>query len=158
LSIKAESEAQISISKTRTKGEVQLAELAAYNTSQVQGNTPLFSETYLQLMFNTTGWVAYIAKPIGALIATLFAFVDVARGATRPLITWYYAAASLWITWTAYQALLHMGREMMPHMAHDVWSMSITTIQSLSITCVTWWFADRRIGKALTKNIINKQW
>lgn len=149
LTIQAEADANVRITETQVRGATELREMDAYVASQELGNKNLFRSTYLNRLYDVTGWAKYIALPVAFLVTVLFAFVDIFKGVMRPALTAYYAAASLWLTWESYKLLDAKGIALTPIMAHDIFSSSVNTIMCLTITCVTWWFADRRMGKFL---------
>lgn len=151
LSIAAEADANVKITEAQVKGATELREMDAYIVSQKEGNKDLFRATYMSKLYDVSGWAKYVALPIAFLCTLLFALVDLLKGITRPALTAYYAGASFWLTWQSYKLLEAKNIALTPIMAHDILSQSIQTIMCLTVTCVTWWFADRRMGKFLTE-------
>ncbi len=149
LMIQAEADKAVKITETEVRGAVEIAEIESYKISQTVGNKSLFKSSYLDKMYEVDGWPRYLAHPIAFVLTTLFALVDVFRGVMRPALTAYYAGASLLLTYESYKLLQASGSALTPAMASAILTSSINTIMCLSITCVTWWFADRRMGKFL---------
>jgi hypothetical protein len=112
----------------------------------------MFSQKWIDKLFMVTGWVRCIAIPVGVLIAFLFGMVDFLKAFTRPGITWLFTGATLFLAYTAYQVLGAAGMSAMDTAA----AMAILThimdiVLYLTVSCVTWWFGDRRIAKFLTR-------
>jgi hypothetical protein len=151
LTIEAEAAANVKITEAQVKGATELREMDAYVVSQQEGNKEMFRSSYMNKLYEVSGWAKYVALPIAFLCTFMFALVDLVKGFTRPALTAYYAGASLWLTMESYKLLEARGLALTPSMAHEILTSSVETIMCLAITCVTWWFSDRRIGKILTK-------
>jgi hypothetical protein len=148
----AETEANIKITQVETEAAVELADSQAYLKSIELGNKNMFSQKWIDKLFMVTGWVRFIAIPVGVLIAFLFGMVDFLKAFTRPGITWLFTGATLFLAYTAYQVLGASGMSAMDTTA----AMAILThvmdiVLYLTVSCVTWWFGDRRIAKFLTR-------
>jgi hypothetical protein len=148
----AETEANIKITQVESEAAIELADSQAYLKSIELGNKNMFSQKWIDKLFMVTGWVRFIAIPVGVLIAFLFGMVDFLKAFTRPGITWLFTGATLFLAYTAYQVLGASGMSAMDTTA----AMAILThvmdiVLYLTVSCVTWWFGDRRIAKFLTR-------
>jgi len=148
----AETEANIKVTQVEAEAAIELADSHAYLKSIELGNKNMFSQKWIDKLFSVTGWVKFIAIPVGVLIAFLFGMVDFLKAFTRPGITWLFTGATLFLAFTAYQVLGAAGMSAMDTAA----AMAILThimdiVLYLTVSCVTWWFGDRRIAKFLTR-------
>jgi len=148
----AETEANIKITQVETEATVELADAGAYLKSIELGNKNMFSQKWIDNLFAVQGWTRFIAVPIGVFIAFLFGMVDFLKAFTRPGITWLFTGATLFLAFTAYNVLGSAGMSAMDTTA----ALAILThimdiVLYLTVSCVTWWFGDRRIAKFLTR-------
>ena len=158
--MKAEAEMQIQVTKAEIEGEIELADVKAYSDSQTVGNQKMFSEQWIDKLFSIQGWVKYIAIPFGVIIAVLFAFVDFLRGFMRPGLTMYLTGMTTVITWMAWKIIQSNGMEMTASEAVAIYNQVISIVIYLTVSCVTWWFGDRRTAKflqSINKNGNNKE-
>lgn len=149
--MKAEAEASIQVTAAQVEGAVTLEEVKAYKTSQKTGNANVFLESFMERMFSTTGWIAYLAHPVGVLICLLFGMVDTIKGLARPVITIYLLGVSTWITVQAWTLLDSMGGAITPVQATNLVSKAIFVLLYLTVTAVTWWFGDRMTAKGMER-------
>lgn len=148
--MKEKAKMQIEITKNKIKGELDLADMEVYGKSQEAGNKPMFSEKWIEKLFTVTGWVKYFAIPFAVLMASAFAFVDFLRGFMRPGITMYLTGLTTAITYMAWDILQTHGVEgMSVTESMGIYDRVITIVIYLTVSCVTWWFADRRTAKFL---------
>ena len=148
----AETEANIKITQVETEAAVELADSQAYLKSIELGNKNMFSQKWIDKLFAVQGWFRFFSIPIAVFIAFLFGMVDFLKAFTRPGITWLFTGATLFLAFTAYQVLGAAGMSAMDTAA----AMAILThimdiVLYLTVSCVTWWFGDRRIAKFLTR-------
>ncbi len=145
-SIKVEAEANAKITETQTAGAVEIAESKAFEASIAAAQKDLFDSSYM---------VGLMASPwtrwIGALISFLFGLVDFLKAMARPALTYYLVGASTWITLLVWKVVQTTQNAFTATQAHDLFRVVVLTILSLTVTIVTWWFADRRMAKFLTK-------
>ena len=153
-----ESKMQMAITKTQVEGEVEIADANAYVESIKASQKPLFSEKWIDKLFNVKGKTGrFFAIPAGILIALAFGFVDWLRGVMRPFLTIYLVGMSTAITIMAWK-ILHMT-DLTTFSLSDaigVYKQVTSIIIYLTVSCVTWWFGDRSLNKILTRNIFNK--
>ena len=143
-----EAKAQISITKARIEGEVELAEVGAYKESLESGKEKFFGEKWVDLMLDSTGWSSYILKPAAMVIAMAFAIVDLIRGMMRPLLTLYLTGLTSYITWLAWKILETKGiSSLSVTNAVDLYTDVISTVIYLTVSAITWWFGDRSMSK-----------
>jgi len=150
--MRLESQMQIEVTKEKTKGEVEIAELDAFKESIKQSGKSLFQESYMQALMRRKGtaW-------LGAIVASLFGFVDFLKGLARPVITYYLIGVSTWVTVIAYEILNKTQGAITTEWAQGIFEKVILTIIYMTVSCVGWWFADRRIAKFMTKHLEGKK-
>jgi hypothetical protein len=157
----AKTDAAIKITEAKISGAVELADSEAYKASQTEGNKQSFSDSWIDKLFSVEGWLSYIATPVAVLLAMLLGSVDVHKGIMRPGLTLYLTAVTTWLTWTAYGILQQVGANMTSQQALDIYNQVTSIVIYLTVSCVTWWFGDRRIAKFLMRlddgNIKGKQ-
>lgn len=146
------SKMQIIVTKNKIAGEVELAELGAYTKSQEVGNQKTFSEKWIENLLSTEGRTKVIAIPFGILFCTLFSIVDFLRGFMRPALTIYLTVLTTIITYMSWEILQKNGVETIQLKdAISLFDRVISIVIYLTVSCVTWWFADRQTAKFLYK-------
>lgn len=154
--MRAEAEANIKVTTAQVEGAVELADSQAYMQSIIQGNKQMFDGKWIDKLFSVEGRMRYLAIPFGCLVAIMFGFVDWLRGFMRPALTMYLTGLTTVITWMAWDMLNKAGvANMTTEQAQHIFDQVITIVIYLTVSCVTWWFGDRRISKFLTS--LNKQ-
>jgi hypothetical protein len=124
----------------------------AYGKSQQFGNEQVFSSNWIEKLLQVKGWTSWFSFPIAYIIIILFGIVDFMKGLMRPGITLYMMGASTWITMLAYRILEKAGIEKMDIAdAANIFNSVVVVITYLTISCVTWWFGDRRTAKFLMR-------
>lgn len=150
--MKEEAKMQIAITKAEIEGAVELADSAAYMESIKAGNKEMFSEKWIDKLFNVEGKIGrFFAIPVGVLLAMAFGFVDWLRGFMRPAITMYLTGMTTVITWMAWKLMRANGIEIPIDDAVNLYGQTTSIVVYLTVSCVTWWFGDRRMAKFLTK-------
>jgi hypothetical protein len=148
----AEAKANIQITQAETEAAVELADSQAYLKSIELGNKNLFGEKWVDKLFLVQGWLKFITIPVGVVIAFLFGIVDFMKAFTRPGITWLFTGATLFLAYTAWGVLSASGLDAMDtSQALLILSQIIDIVLYLTVSCVTWWFGDRRIAKFLSR-------
>jgi len=163
-----ESKMQIQVTKARIEGEIELADAAAFDTSQKVGSKQLFSEKWIDMIMKAGEgqWFGWFFKTFGMLIASGFAFVDWLNGFMRPALTLYLVGASSYITYLAWIIIQTKGLETLTTaQAVGIFSQVTSTVIYLAVSSVTWWFGDRTMSKFLqdqgrkkTNNKTNNDW
>jgi hypothetical protein len=145
----AEAKANIAITRAQVEGAVDLKDAEAYVASQKEGNKQMFSSVWVEKLFTVQGKWQFFTLPLGMVIAFLFGFTDFLRGIIRPVLTIYLCGATTWIThmaWTIMQA----NQIGLTSVEASAIFMQVTSILTyLTVSCVTWWFGDRRIAKTI---------
>jgi len=150
--MKAEFEMQLKKIETETEAAVELADTEAYIKSIDKGNKDLFSDRWIAKLFGQTGWVRYISVPVGVIVAFLFGIVDFLKALMRPGLTMYMTGVTTWITWMAWEIMQKANIEAMTAVQATALFQEVTTaVIYLTVSCVTWWFGDRRIAKFLMR-------
>ncbi len=148
-----ESQMQIQVTKARIEGEVELADAAAFQTSQKVGSQKLFSEKWIDMIMEAgdkSKWTGWIYKILGTMIAAAFAFVDLLNAAMRPTLTLYLVGGASYITFLAWRIMQLAGLETMTALqAVGIFTQVTSTMIYLSVSAVTWWFGDRTMSKFL---------
>lgn len=148
---KAENKMRIELASAQIAGEIELADAEAYTKGLEQADKETFSEAWIERLFAVEGWMRYIAIPVALFLATLFGSLDFLRGLMRPGLTIYLTGISSVLTWKAYEILQQTGTAMTANQAVDLYGQTTQIIIYLTVTCVTWWFGDRRMAKFLTQ-------
>jgi len=148
-----EAEMNIQITKSRIEGEIELADAAAFSTSQKVGSEKLFHEKWIDMIMEAgkqSKWTGWIYKMLGTMIASAFAFVDWLNAAMRPTLTLYMVLGSSYITYLAWQIMQQAGIDTMTAaQAVGIFSQVTSTMIYLAVSAVTWWFGDRTMSKFL---------
>ena len=146
-----EAQMQIQVTKARIEGEIELADAAAFETSQKVGSKQLFSEKWIDMLMRAgeAKWYGFIFKFFGSLIASFFAFVDWLNAMMRPSLTLYLVVASSYITYLAWQIMQTHGIDITADQAVGIFNQVTSTMIYLAVSAVTWWFGDRTMSKFL---------
>ncbi len=155
-----EGKMNIQITKSRIEGEIELADSAAFATSQKIGQEKLFSEKWIDMIMAAgkgrfTGW---IFRLMGTCIAAAFAFVDWLNAAMRPTLTLYLVGGSTYITYLAWNILDKAGIGTLTAVqALAIFQQVTSTMIYLAVSAVTWWFGDRTMSKYLQQQGVKKK-
>lgn len=149
--MKEEAKMQIAVTKAEIEGAVELADAQAYMTSLKSGQKQMFSEKWIDKLFSVEGKVArFFAIPVALMISSGFAFVDWLRGFMRPALTLYLTGMSSVLTWMAWKIIKAHGLQTMtPEQAVAIYNETTSIVIYLTVSCVTWWFGDRTMSKAI---------
>ena len=148
--MKMEAQMQIQVTKAEIEGAVELADAQAYMISQKGASQPMFSEKWIDKLFIK---IIELRKHcnIIPIIAMAFGFVDWLRGFMRPALTVYLTGITTVLTYQAWQILQINGIETMTStQAVGTYTQATSMVIYLTVSCVTWWFGDRRMAKFLT--------
>lgn len=144
-----EAKANIAITRAKVEGAIDLEDARAYVSSQSEGNKSMFSNGWIEKLFSVKGKWQIITLPMAVLIATLFGFTDFFRGVIRPLLTVYLCGATTWITYMAWSIMQAHKMTLSATQASDIFIQVISIVTYLTVSCITWWFGDRRIAKTI---------
>ena len=94
-------------------------------------------------------WTAWI----GTILSFLFGVVDFLKHLARPALTHYLMGVSTWITIVAWQTMQQVSETtpLTTAEAYGLFDKIITIMVYLTVSCVSWWFADRRTAKFLMR-------
>ena len=150
--MKEEAKMQIAVTNAEVEGAVELADSQAYLESIKVGNKKMFSEKWIDHLFNVEGKIgSFFATPAAILLSLAFGFVDWLRGIMRPGITIYLTGLTTLITFYAWDIIQKHGLETMTTTeAIGIYNKTTSIVIYLTVTCVTWWFGDRRMAKFIT--------
>lgn len=150
--LKAKTDASIKITEAKVKGVVDLEEAKAYTTNIVVGNQKSFSDKWLDKMLEVTGWARIFAYPFAGFLMTFFGLTEVIKGLMRPTLTLAFTAGFGLIAYTSYGIIQARGIEHISiEQAILYFTLAVDTCILLTTTCVTWWYADRRMAKTLAR-------
>jgi hypothetical protein len=141
--MKLEAEANIRITEAKTAGEIQLAEMKAFEKSIEEGNEDLIKESYIDKLFKSR-WLA----PFGAFLVLCMGFVDTLRNFIRPGVTLYMLGATTWLAYLSYTAI---DKTLSNGQLAVIFEMLVQSIIYTTVTCVSWWFGDRQLYKMISK-------
>lgn len=148
--MKEEAKMQIAVTKAEIEGAVELADAQAYTESIKAGQKPMFSEKWIDRLFSVEGkFGRFFAVPVAVFISFGFALVDWLRGFMRPALTLYLTAMSSVITYMAWEILQKNNIMMSATDALGIYKETTSIVIYLTVSCVTWWFGDRTMSKAL---------
>lgn len=131
--IKAESDAAVKVEEWKARGEIEKTEAGAFRDSIKLAMKPLFDKSYMQML---PKWVA-------AIVAFMFALMDVLRTSVRPVMTYGLAYVSMNIAFKVYQ----LDPELFKKEAGAI----VASIAYLTTMALSWWFADRQYAKRMAK-------
>jgi hypothetical protein len=144
-----EAKANIKITQAQVEGAIDLKDAEAFMQSQEEGNKALFDNKWIDALMSTTGWWRIITLPLASFIAFLFGFVDFLRGIIRPALTVYLCGVTTWVTWMAWTIMQTEGMTISVFQAVDIFKDTTSIVTYLTVSCVTWWFGDRRMAKSI---------
>lgn len=149
--MREEAKMKIAITKAEIEGAVELADAHAYTQTLKAADKQLFSDQWIERLFKVQGkFGSFFAIPVATLLATGFAFVDWLRGIMRPALTIYLTVMSSIITYMAWTIMQQHGIE---HLTADaalgIYNQTTSIVIYLTVSCVTWWFGDRTMSKAI---------
>ena len=149
--MREEAKMKIAITKAEIEGAVELADAHAYAQTLKAADKQLFSDQWIERLFNVQGkFGSFFAIPVATLLATGFAFVDWLRGIMRPALTIYLTVMSSVITYMAWTIMQQHGIEhLTAEAALGIYNQTTSIVIYLTVSCVTWWFGDRTMSKAI---------
>ena len=146
-----ETEANIKINEAEIQGEIEIADTKAYTKSIEEGNKSLFNHSWVDKLLSIEGNMRFFTVPCGILIAFLFGIVDFLKALMRPGLTMYLVGCTTWITYMSYGILETYGTAITSASALLLFTDVTNIIIYLTVSCVTWWFGDRRVAKFLMR-------
>jgi len=144
-----EAKANIAVTRAAIEGEVELADAGVYLQSQKEGNKNLFSNKWIDKLMSVEGKWKFITFPVGVLVAFLFGMTDFVKGMIRPSLTVYLAGITTWITFRAWDIMQMENVTVTVSEATKIFNDTTSIVIYLTVSCVTWWFGDRRMSKTI---------
>lgn len=145
---------QIELNKNKIAGELDLKDATIYEASVEVGNQQTFSDKWIDKLFAVEGKLKVVSVPVAILLAFLFGVADFLRGIMRPGLTAYLVGMSTVITYMAWEIMQQCDiAAMTPDQAIVIFQKVISIIIYLTVSCVTWWFGDRRLAKTLSNKL-----
>jgi hypothetical protein len=170
-----EAKANIKITQAQVEGAIDLKDADAYMQSLKEGNKTLFSNKWIDNLLNIDGYMftwnskekklsdgtivpekerkflswKLFTVPIASIISFLFGFTDFIRGMIRPTLTVYLCGVTTWVTLMAWKIMQASGTEITATQAMVIFQDTTSIVVYLTVSCVTWWFGDRRMAKSI---------
>jgi len=144
-----EAKANIKITQAQVEGAIDIKDAEAFMQSQTEGNKNLFSNKWIDALMGITGWWRLITLPLASIIAFLFGLVDFLKGLIRPALTLYLCGVTTWVTWMAWEIMQLDGISLSAIQAVSIFNDTTSIVTYLTVSCVTWWFGDRRMAKSI---------
>lgn len=170
-----EAKANIKITQAQVEGAIDLKDADAYMQSLKEGNKTLFSNKWIDNLLNIDGYMftwsskekklpdgtivpekerkflswKLFTVPIASVISFLFGFTDFIRGMLRPTLTVYLCGVTTWVTLMAWEIMQSSGTEITATQAMEIFQDTTSIVVYLTVSCVTWWFGDRRMAKSI---------
>ena len=170
-----EAKANIKITQAQVEGAIDLKDADAYMQSLKEGNKALFSNKWIDRLLTIDGhlftwsspekqkkdgtiiparerkflsWKLFTV-PIASVVAFLFGLVDFLRGIIRPSLTVYLCGVTTWVTLMAWEIMQANEASISANQAVEIFNNTTSIVVYLTVSCVTWWFGDRRMAKTI---------
>lgn len=140
----AEADANIKINEAKIQGELELLDGEIYKTSIKEGNKRDLSNKTIDYLLSKA-WL----MPFGVILVMLLGLVDFLKSFMRPGLTAYLVALTSWITYKAMEIITAHQTLLSTEQAMALFMNVVNIIIYLTVSCVTWWFGDRRVAKFL---------
>jgi len=144
-----EAKANIKVTQAQVEGAIDLKDAEAFMQSQKLGNQKFFGNEWIKGLLGVEGKWKIITLPCAVLVSILFGFVDFLRGLMRPVLTAYLTLITTWVTWQAWQIMQTHGLSLSSEQAVQIFNETTSIVTYLTVSCVTWWFGDRRMAKTI---------
>lgn len=146
-----EAKLQIAVDTAQAENEVEKMEAEAYIKSMEMANADILTDAKLQAL--TSG-----GSKVNKVLMFIMGLVDAFRASVRPGLTAYLVALTTVITFHSINILKAKGDLLTAVQAQEMFTNVTDIVIYLTVTCVTWWFGDRRVAKfAYRLNDGNKQ-
>jgi hypothetical protein len=131
---------QMAVDSNRLEGELEKLETDAYLQSMKIGNETLLTDAKLSALSSDGNWLSRI-------LAFLMGLVDIFRSSVRPGLTAYLVVLTTLITMKS-MAIITAKTDLLTTMqAQEIFGNVTNIVIYLTVSCVTWWFGDRRTAK-----------
>lgn len=143
----AEAEANMRITEVQTEAQMDITDSQSFAQSIKAAEKAALSESIQEKLLEKGGAGSVIA----IVIAFLFGIVDFMKRLIRPSLTIYLVGLTTWITMMAWEVMQAQNENFTTSEAKQIFDNVSTIVVYLTVTCVTWWFGDRRMAKFLTR-------
>ena len=143
----AEAEANMKITEVQTEAQIDIADAEVYKQSIIAAQKEALSEAVHKKLMEG----GKFSKAIAAVLAFLFGLVDFIRKLIRPSLAIYLVGLTTWITYIAWQVMQTHNVKLNAEQAVSIFDQVTFIVIYLTVTCVTWWFGDRRMAKFLAR-------
>jgi hypothetical protein len=145
-----EAKAQMEIVKTQVAGAIDLEETGAYRDSIKEGNKSILSMEWLNKLLDGNAF----EKVIGSMLLILLGFAEFFKDIMRPTLTTYLMGVTTWLTIKSW-ALVEktQGSALTITEAMNITRDVTQAVIFLTVSSVTWWFADRQAQKFIQQRI-----
>ena len=140
----AETKAEIQVTETKVQGELAKQDAQIYHETVRQEGKRIVSNEMIAKLFESK-WTAWL----GSLIVFILSIVETLKALIRPGLTLYLVGVTTWITMMAYHILTINENLISADQALELFNQVVNIIIYLTVSCVTWWFGDRRTAKFL---------
>ncbi|MGV8828252.1 MAG: hypothetical protein ACWA6U_08010 [Breznakibacter sp.] len=140
----AEAQMNIQITEAKVQGEIVQLEEVNYGKNLELANERSIDNSLIGKLF-ASPWTAWL----GSLMVFFLSVVDFLKGLMRPGLTLYLVALTSWITWYAAGILSAKEPLLDVNAAAELFTKVVDIVIYLTVSVVTWWFADRRVAKFL---------
>lgn len=147
----AEAEANMKITQAEIEGRIQTEEAKAFLESQRNAMTSLFKVSFMGKLMGVEGWLRYITIPLAGLISLMFGTVDFIKHLMRPGITIFLIIVFSYVLRQALGILSENDYQWNITEAVKIVTLTVDATVYLTVTCISWWFSDRRIAKFLMR-------
>lgn len=144
--MKAEAAANIQITETQTQADLAIAENETFHETVKQNGKTVVSDEMILKLFDSV-WTAWL----GSILVFLLGTIKVLKAAIRPGITIYLMIITTWMTMQAYQIVELQQDAITVDDALSMYQQIVKTVIFLTVTCLTWWFGDRRVAKNMAR-------
>ncbi|HNX87715.1 MAG TPA: hypothetical protein PKH58_01420 [Paludibacteraceae bacterium] len=146
-----EAQLQIAVDTAHSQNEVEKMEAEAYVKSMESANADILTDVKLKALSDNGG-------KVNKLLMLIMGLVDAFRAFIRPGLTAYLVGLTTVITFHAISILNTKGDFITAVQAQELFTNVTDIVIYLTVSCVTWWFGDRRVAKfAYRLNDGNKQ-
>ena len=143
------SKADIAITRAKVEGEEELSDANAYVEGQKAASKKLFGNKWIDKLLSIEGFWRVLTVPVATFVALLFGFVDFLSNLMRPALTAYLTGMSTWITIHAWKIMKMESVDVTTIQAVQIFNDTTSIIVYLTVSCVTFWFSDRRMAKTI---------
>ena len=145
--IHAEAEVAIKINSAKVKGEIEVAEMSAFQAS-IESDKPLIKKSWIDKMIESGNWFLRI---LAGFVIFLLGTAEFFKGLARPAITYYLFAVMSFITYWAYDLAMRINPNMAQDIAIDIFKDCVLAIIYMTLTAGGWYFGDRATKRAIQR-------